>query len=868
MQRASHEQSFGNSVCRPDNIALSEQCTAFSHGSMFPTIPDVALPSFLPSFFPSFLLVGATVHDSDHHAAANELSFGVAQVRPDVARSSKSPHSLTLRCFACLLCLLCFASQRGADVRSFHGADACSEVCRCVSGVCFTLGGLSPGAAIALTGTDPLASDVPTPAPSLEPSSEPTLTAVSPAPSSAPTEVIRPQLVGAIMADSGATVLITFDLEVDVSTPVAADSFPCSLVFSQDALVSEVCSYSSPTTMRMIMSGESTLVPGDFLSLLDGSIAAACVNTLGNACGTNVEGEPIAILPPANPLKPIVQLSYAALGTACEDEHIVDASGSFNSGGRPWQQILWEILPSSLGEQGQFNELFLESLLYMQSVLDGASETLVFNTSQLVPDTPYRLNLTLGNFLGEQISEGPIEFEIADTSRPIAKLSGPANELASPNQVYSVSSVLTEACDGSQSNETSLNFTGWLAIDSGGEVLDLEVEVSNTQQIVVAPYQFEPGETYTLFWTGSVGGSDEVETIEVSKSIEVTELPLSPSIQGCFVTVSPVNAGGTSVVHLVDASESSDPNLGDEGSVEAQDAVAVSFEAKAYDNKGLASFTEDAGREPSEGCNVTANSVVTGEGKVLEVNATALQGCDVVVNVTVESTTRSSTAGEVCIFRVLSTASPDLSIVSSFAGSKVNPDEKLAILADLGSSSGVDASIEANWTLIAGSFQGSQPLSAVAITPITYSYPPVSLADGAIVPVNLGIGLGSLREGFAYSFSLQAAYVGGQEDFVALPAEASVQLVVNERPTSGTLDVTPKVGDFQALFTLVASGWVDEDIPLQYFFRVQPDPEKTDVLDLNPSVSVNRLQTNFPPGPTVSFYASRIHLELSLFGRL
>eukprot|EP00968_Pinguiococcus_pyrenoidosus_P022354 scaffold3167_cov314-Pinguiococcus_pyrenoidosus.AAC.1 len=374
------------------------------------------------------------------------------------------------------------------------------------------------------------------------------------------------------MTDSGAAVLLYFSQPVDIRTPVAEEFFNCTMLFSDAE---------------------------------EGVINASCIGLPGSVlCGANEAGLPVSIVAPANPLQPILQVNYAATGTACEAVYLVDASGSLNSGGRPWSVVEWVLLPLSDGDQALL-DASNGSAAYLNDTLSSGTETLVLNTTLLIPEVTYRLNLTLGNFLGANAVEGPIEFVIEDSSTAVVQMSGSSKQLAVPDKFVSVATTVIEPCDGSDvSNGTAVNFTGWFAEDASGSQFAIEVERSTEQQLVVAPYTFAPGETYTLYWSG-----ETPDPVTVGKSIEVVELPLSPSLQGCSRTVVPVMQDGSSELHVIDATASSDPNVGPQDSTAARNAVDVVFSGKAYPNDGLASFTEDASLNATADCNITAASL-------------------------------------------------------------------------------------------------------------------------------------------------------------------------------------------------------------------------------------------------------------------
>ena len=96
------------------------------------------------------------------------------------------------------------------------------------------------------------------------------------------------------------------------------------------------------------------------------------------------------------------------------------------------------------------------------------------------------------------------------------------------------------------------------------------------------------------------------------------------------------------------------------------------------------------------------------------------------------------------------------------------------------------------------------------------------------------IKLSALTEGKTYTFRLTGADRDGQTSY------AQVELVVNEKPSSGSLAVTPSRGyPFETDFTYLAESWVDADLPLAYKFvyTVGYAGDETPVADAQTSAS-------------------------------
>jgi hypothetical protein len=152
---------------------------------------------------------------------------------------------------------------------------------------------------------------------------------------------------------------------------------------------------------------------------------------------------------------------------------------------------------------------------------------------------------------------------------------------------------------------------------------------------------------------------------------------------------------------------------------------------------------------------------------------------------------------------ILATLSPVVSL-QSLSGSKINPSSKLKILGkvDIGSSGVVQWSVNDN----------SIVLSSFSLSPLSLTLPSSPINSSHHV-VSLVIASRSLPQQSSFLFTLSCSLVNGYT------SSSSVVITTNSPPFGGVLEVNPVAGVMlQTFFSMLAPGWVDEDLPLSYQF--------------------------------------------------
>ena len=131
--------------------------------------------------------------------------------------------------------------------------------------------------------------------------------------------------------------------------------------------------------------------PGQDISIINGTYHAACISNNLLRCDEYPSNpfQETTILPPNDPIKPTVVLSFPSQIGPCSDIQL-DATGSFGSGGKPWI-VQWTISPSQTKED-------LTSYLNING--SDISNLITIKNDLLLRDTVFTVSLQLTNFFG------------------------------------------------------------------------------------------------------------------------------------------------------------------------------------------------------------------------------------------------------------------------------------------------------------------------------------------------------------------------------------------------------------------------------------------------------------------------------------
>ena len=592
-----------------------------------------------------------------------------------------------------------------------------------------------------------------------------------------------PRLLGAVFANSGGYVMISFDTATD-QAGILDNSWSCDRLFAFVGASLAACAWADLSTIRAYPSPISTnpntpsraMQPGDAITLAGGRLRVQC--RAGTICTANAATATITtgIQLPLNPLIPAVSVGVPNSVGGCSDL-FVDLSSSTGSGGRIWRSVVWNIAaevgdPSSLAN-------------YLSSYYDFNYNTVTI-PKYLLLITKYSVTATLTNFLNGSAS-GTSSVTISDdVNLPLASILGPPIVNTKANAILTlVGNAALSPC--SQSN--FLKYT-WTVQDLQDPTTTFASGSVNPTKFQINPYTLTAGSTYGVTLRVDVL-KDSVGNVVLSSA---TTAPTS--VFALFGSVVAAVKGGLSRQNPVDRSL-----LLDASSSYDEDSLTTVL---TYSwNCTIASI----GKQFGQICDFSSQYVamVTSSILVLPPNAMTIPGLIYAFGVMAISPDGRTDNQVVAVTAGVSGAP----VVSSNAKALTfNFDSKLNVYAYITASQAVVGT----WTVSYASLAVS--LSSALTSPIsTFTSDQVSttIAFPISFPANTFVA------GRTYSFTLSASPVSDS----SIVASTQITLVCNSPPTGGYVLITPSSGyALSTIFAMSASGWVDDphNYPLTFSF--------------------------------------------------
>ena len=592
-----------------------------------------------------------------------------------------------------------------------------------------------------------------------------------------------PRLLGAMFANSGGYVVISFDTATD-QAGILDNSWSCDRLFTFVSANLASCTWADLSTVRAYPAPFSTnpntpgraMQPGDTITLAGGKIRVHC--RVGTVCTDNVVAATITtiIQVPLNPLIPTVSVGVPNSIGGCSSL-LVDLSSSTGNGGRIWGSVEWNVA-AEVGDPSPVDN-------YLTSYYDINSNTVLI-PKNLLFTTKYSITATLTNFLNASASGTSSVTISGDINLPAATILGPSLVNTKANTVLTLIGAATlTPC--SQSN--ILKYT-WTMQDPADLTKTFASSSIDPTKFQIAPYTLTAGSTYGV-----------VVRVDVMKSA-VSNVVLSSATTvptSVFVLSGNVIAavrGGLSRQNPVDRSLLLDAS-------------------SSYDEDSLTTVLTY-----SWNCTIASTGLLFGQ--VCDFSTQYLAW--VTSSILVLPPNAMSTPGLIYAFGVTA-ISPDgrtgnqmVAVTAAVAGAPVvssnakaltfNSDTKLNIYAYITASQAVVGTWTASYA--------SLPVSvSSALTQSFATFTSDQVANTAVFPISFPAN--SFVPGRSYSFTLSASPVSDS----SIVASTQITLLCNSPPTGGYVWVVPANGyALSTTFAMSASGWVDDpnNYPLTFAF--------------------------------------------------
>jgi hypothetical protein len=591
-------------------------------------------------------------------------------------------------------------------------------------------------------------------------------------------------MTSAVFSNDGTNIMVSFDTPTNKAE--LSNNFPCSRLFSFSRLISEEasrCLWLDNSRVAIFTRGDGGIHVGDAVQLTSRTLRAQCRQlSSGPQCSQwdYSQTTSVVVAKPANPLPPSLAIVSPAAVGPCDDLSL-DLSGSRGSGGRSFVSVKFSV------EGSHANVSRVAALLNNPH---SPSLPYIIPYTLLAPGYAYNIVITLCNFIGG-CTRGSHSFVVsASRSAPVVSLiSKSVRTMNRYSELLVSGRAYTSQC-GSTVSTANLEYSWKISFNGLDKTYLLPSTSADPRVFKLPPFSLDVGSIYTLTLTAR-----HTESLKASSSsvlVAVVRGEVVAQVKGS--SQRGLRSGGSL---LIDASFSYDKDNGMSSSgVSAGLTFGYSCVQISPSYKEVSDLVVTAENTPDR---VT---VSVPSGPVNLTNSVH----KIIVTVTDSAGERSASAA--VTVTVLPSFAPLVSVVSD-SGTRINPSQKLKLLAQVDLSSAG----EALWSIDDPAID----LNSVALSQVRRALPAPS-TDGVSRRFTLSLVLPQdvLPQQASFLFQLSVTSASGHT------AAASIAISTNSPPLPGEFLIDPTSGVMVSTpFTFSASKYEDDDIPISYEFAYQ-----------------------------------------------
>ena len=600
-------------------------------------------------------------------------------------------------------------------------------------------------------------------------------------------DIVRaPALASTVFNEDGSKLVISFDSPIDrvvnASTGEVANYVPfvCSESFDFLHANLSTCMFTSDNIIEVMLpslwlvsSPPGLPGVGSNITVLPNQFTAACRRNISCHDYPFVETSTSGVVPNEDTVSPTVVISASSILSPFHDLHL-DVSASHGDGGRGWSLVEWMVFdPSGFRNETLENLLNDNSQLSWFDCIPGQPRCDVIARS-IFDEGVYTFVLTLKTFLGKSsVASTVVTMEEGSSGFPVVYIDGPSRRVLTPNEELDLTCyVIMPAISPSYSSP--LSFTWSVLKDNEVTYAIVNKKTVDPRRFSTDPFDLDPGHSYVMQVIMTSENGDEA----------MAQILVYVDYGDIFVAID----GGDD--RLVEHTVTSELELD----------ASSSFDESTGTQEGLEfmwTCTQTVVVDP-EGCdmfNALPMSILTNHTLSLNVSNLLAPSSTYVFTLHIAGsvgihTTRSvevSTGG-------IGVSIPQVS-VSSESGTVLDQNGYSDLQGIIVSPSGVSVV----WTeSVRGSVLSTSVNNNPGGAPDVLVLQPLQFAAGP-----------------EYSFRVSATDL----DCSQCIGYAGVSVVFNAPPRSGELKVFPLTGEGMVTsFALHASGWLDENYPLQFLF--------------------------------------------------
>lgn len=579
-----------------------------------------------------------------------------------------------------------------------------------------------------------------------------------------------PVILTAAFSDSGGTVLVSFDSNTNRGSGAGALSnfFECSTLLAFVGSDTSQCQWSSDSTV--IVYPSVFVYPGNQVSVVNDTIRAKCPTALNTSVcavmNTAVAGN-VTIDSPANPSVPNVIISAPSEASGCVPLTL-DLTVSSGSVGRNWISPVFDAYSSNASEDMSGILSFLHSDYVM-------NPPIAFPMNLLLPGNTYTFEVTLCNFLHAcGVANTMVSIvAVSDTKPTVVILGSVSLSIHKKNSLMLNTDAYTKTCTNPKSY-ANLSHTWTIILVNEENVVSLDFTQVDPTKFFFPSYSLEAKSWYSVRFVVTNVVTNEATMASVTVNVLAGDIVAIIS-GGSMLSFQPDN-----LIFTIDGSESYD-----EDNNEATGAEAGLFYEWSC-NQVLPYYSTVCPFRYS----VTSDgfAIINSTGSVYATNTTGQ-----LTMIVFDSSDRiDSTVVNVVVLPSLSPIIHLDNVVSPFSAAS-----RLVITGTLQ----LYSSCTSLWSVTPKVYP---PIESVALTPVSV----LQTQTGDAFNVYLALPSHALSAFTAYTFSFSC----GEN-------VAQISTLTSTRPAYGDFVITPGSGiELDTVFTMTASNWFDENIPLTYLF--------------------------------------------------
>ena len=630
------------------------------------------------------------------------------------------------------------------------------------------------------------------------------------------------------MTDTGADIMVQFDIETDYGGLSSSKSWSCNKLLSFTGNMNSTCNWMNTTTIYVTLPIQSTLLPlQDSITLIHNKLGSKCDNTLINInCSIKLlsSEQTKVISMPYHPITPIVSLKAPSLISACETSFTIDPSRSSGNSGRDWLQVIWYIKPINT-TCSYCNEL--SSNLSMIGKTDNVVILSLPFDSLL---SSYNITLTLINFLYQQ-NTASIIIKKAIDDIPYLSIAGDDIITMKVSDSLSVSAyVTTPSCMSSSAYVTqSVKWTLY-KIDNTNQLMNVTSTSKTPLKYVLPSNVLTRGSRYQL--TVCVSMSTTTSTSIVSSICDSIVIDI---ITGSIIA----KISGASERYISTMSTILDASM----SYDESDATKTRL---SYNWTCIMTSGVYFGTNCDSTMTMLSNTAIIVNPILLLDSVSYVYSVVVYDDISDDSDTRTSSSYEVTVYRLLLSSSTTTTINAtsslSIASTAISSGESFGITSTI---TGSDA-IAAEWVITSGTTVLTEQ-DVNSLTPFYQEFTSNDVNSDIDFPLQLADSSVLSGEDISIQFNIYSIsttntdrrltkHVMSIPSNLELISSSKVTIVINTPPTRGILTVSPTVGySLFTDYTLITSNWIEntEDLPLTYTFYYNNDRDRDSNVNSN-----------------------------------